>query len=258
MNIQLTVKFDVREHGGGLEFSNWSTVLLKAYASSLMQSAYSKMVFFCVGLCIFQGTADDVVDYSHGKQLWEHCKQKYEPLWIKGGNHCNLELYPQYIKHLKKFITAIETSSLQKTGSGPVPDQLDRPRSSTDFREKPRLSMDLRENLRRSIDFKEKPRTSTNHKETSRAGPDKKDKSRKSVDRSEKACNGAEIPEKARNSIDRSVTNHFQCAYVSCANVVSDKFSILLLQFWGHGEISWIVQYWLFQAQCNSCKKMTL
>lgn len=118
--------------------------------------------------------------------------------------------------------------------------------------------MDLRETLRRSIDFKEKPRTSTDHKEKSRAGPDKKDKSRKSVDRSEKACNGAEIPEKARNSIDRSVTNHFQCAYVSCANVVSDKFSILLLQFWGHGEISWIVQYWLFQAQCNSCKKMTL
>ncbi|KAL5167489.1 Alpha/beta hydrolase domain-containing protein 17C [Glycine soja] len=153
--------------------------------------------------CPVLGTDDDVVDYSHGKQLWEHCKQKYEPLWIKGGNHCNLELYPQYIKHLKKFITAIETSSLQKTGSGPVPDQLDRPRSSTDFREKPRLSMDLRENLRRSIDFKEKPRTSTNHKETSRAGPDKKDKSRKSVDRSEKAYIGAEIPEKARNSIDR-------------------------------------------------------
>ncbi|KAG4925964.1 hypothetical protein AAZX31_18G256500 [Glycine max] len=152
---------------------------------------------------VIHGTDDDVVDYSHGKQLWEHCKQKYEPLWIKGGNHCNLELYPQYIKHLKKFITAIETSSLQKTGSGPVPDQLDRPRSSTDFREKPRLSMDLRENLRRSIDFKEKPRTSTNHKETSRAGPDKKDKSRKSVDRSEKAYIGAEIPEKARNSIDR-------------------------------------------------------
>ncbi|KAL2618215.1 hypothetical protein AAZV13_08G232300 [Glycine max] len=152
---------------------------------------------------VIHGTADDVVDYSHGKQLWEHCKQKYEPLWIKGGNHCNLELYPQYIKHLKKFITAIETSSHKKTGSGPVPDQLDRPRNSTDFREKPRLSMDLRETLRRSIDFKEKPRTSTDHKEKSRAGPDKKDKSRKSVDRSEKACNGAEIPEKARNSIDR-------------------------------------------------------
>lgn len=164
-------------------------------------------------------------------------------MWIKGGNHCNLELYPQYLKHLKKFIAAIEKSSHKKSGPGPVPDQLDRPRSSTDFREKPRISMDLRENLRRSIDFKEKPRTSTDHKEWSRAGPDKKDKSRKSIDRSEKACNGAEVSEKARNSIDRSVTNYVQRATVSCSNVFSDNFSLLWLQFWAHGEVSWIVQY---------------
>ncbi|KAJ1435402.1 Serine aminopeptidase, S33 [Sesbania bispinosa] len=153
--------------------------------------------------CPVLGTADDVVDCSHGKQLWEHCKQKYEPLWVKGGNHCDLELYPQYIKHLKKFISAIEKSSRQKTGPGPVPDQLDKPRNSTDFREKPRPSMDLRSNSRRSIDFKEKPRASTDHKEKSRAGTDKKDKSRKSIDRPEKANNGTENPEKARNSIDR-------------------------------------------------------
>ncbi|BAT82122.1 hypothetical protein VIGAN_03208100, partial [Vigna angularis var. angularis] len=109
------------------------------------------------------------------------------------GSHCYLELYPEYIKHLRKFIVVIERPPYKKTGSEPVPDQLDRPRSSTDFREKPRLSMDLRETLRRSFDFKEKPRISTDHKEKSRA--DKKDKSRKSIDRSEKACNGAEIPE---------------------------------------------------------------
>ncbi|KAL2329761.1 hypothetical protein Fmac_017342 [Flemingia macrophylla] len=152
---------------------------------------------------VIHGTTDDVVDCSHGKQLWEHCKQKYEPLWIQGGNHCNLDLYPQYKKHLRKFIAAIENSSQQKIGYGLVPDQLDRPRSSTDFREKPRISMDLRENFRRSFDFKEKHRTSTDHKEKSRAGPDKKDKSRKSIDFYEKACNRAEIPENARKSIDR-------------------------------------------------------
>ena len=109
--------------------------------------------------------------------------------------------------------------------------------------------MDLRETLRRSIDFKEKPRTSTDHKEKSRAGPDKKDKSRKSVDRSEKACNGAEIPEKARNSIDRSVTNH-----VRLSNEID--FSIVIFRVIPpkrrHFESFW------FQAQCNSCKKMTL
>lgn len=147
------------------------------------------------------------MDCSHGKQLWEHCKQKYEPLWVKGGNHCDLELYPQYIKHLKKFIAAIEKSWRLKTGSGPVSDQLDKPRNSTDFREKPRSSMDLRENSRGSIDLKENPRASIDHKEKSRAGTDKRDKSRKSVDRPEKAYNGAELPEKSRNSIDRLVIN---------------------------------------------------
>ncbi|KAK1302581.1 hypothetical protein QJS10_CPB12g00492 [Acorus calamus] len=55
---------------------------------------------------IIHGTADEVVDCSHGKQLWELCKEKYEPLWLNGGGHCNLELYPEYIKHLKKFISA--------------------------------------------------------------------------------------------------------------------------------------------------------
>ncbi|XP_011021282.1 PREDICTED: alpha/beta hydrolase domain-containing protein 17B-like isoform X2 [Populus euphratica] len=34
---------------------------------------------------IIHGTSDEVVDCSHGKQLWELCKEKYEPLWINGG-----------------------------------------------------------------------------------------------------------------------------------------------------------------------------
>ncbi|GKV16917.1 hypothetical protein SLEP1_g27486 [Rubroshorea leprosula] len=65
---------------------------------------------------VIHGTADDVVDWSHGKQLWDLCKEKYEPLWIRGGNHCDLELHPQYIKHLRKFISTIEISPyLRKT-----------------------------------------------------------------------------------------------------------------------------------------------
>ncbi|KAI4346745.1 hypothetical protein L6164_007616 [Bauhinia variegata] len=153
---------------------------------------------------VIHGTADDVVDCSHGKQLWENCKEKYEPLWIKGGNHCDLELFPQYIKHLKKFVGAIEKSRNQRNGQGPISDQLDKPRNSSDFREKPRVSMDQRENSRHSIDLREKPRGSTDRKEKSRASVDKREKSRKSVDRPERAHNhGMDQPEKARNSIDR-------------------------------------------------------
>ncbi|KAJ9564366.1 hypothetical protein OSB04_000332 [Centaurea solstitialis] len=59
---------------------------------------------------VIHGTADEVVDHSHGKQLWELCKNQYEPLWLTGGGHCNLEFYPEFIRHLKKFILALGKS----------------------------------------------------------------------------------------------------------------------------------------------------
>ncbi|CAA0830032.1 alpha/beta-Hydrolases superfamily protein [Striga hermonthica] len=69
---------------------------------------------------VIHGTADEVVDCSHGKQLWELCKVKYEPLWISGGGHCNLELYPEFIKHLKKFVLALGKTRPAVSGSGPA------------------------------------------------------------------------------------------------------------------------------------------
>ncbi|KAI3711734.1 hypothetical protein L1987_70277 [Smallanthus sonchifolius] len=57
---------------------------------------------------VMHGTNDNVVDFSHGKQLYELAKYKYEPLWVQGGNHSNLESFPEYMPHLRKFITAME------------------------------------------------------------------------------------------------------------------------------------------------------
>ncbi|KAL3525809.1 hypothetical protein ACH5RR_014181 [Cinchona calisaya] len=150
---------------------------------------------------VIHGTADDVVDCSHGKQLWELCKEKYEPLWVKGGNHCDLELYPEYIKHLKKFIAAIEKSSHFRDGHKPSTDKLDDARNSTDCR--PRPSTDQREKSRLSTDQREKRKAASDLREKSRASVEKKEGSRKSVDYAEKANNSAEQPERARNSIDR-------------------------------------------------------
>lgn len=61
-----------------------------------------------------QGTRDDIVDCSHGKRLWELAKEKYDPLWVQGGGHCNLETFPEYIKHLRKFVHAMEKHSISK------------------------------------------------------------------------------------------------------------------------------------------------
>ncbi|XP_057502633.1 uncharacterized protein LOC130786334 [Actinidia eriantha] len=57
---------------------------------------------------VIHGTEDDVVNWLHGNGLWKMAKDPYEPLWIKGGGHCNLELYPDYIRHLCRFIQEME------------------------------------------------------------------------------------------------------------------------------------------------------
>ncbi|EXB77634.1 hypothetical protein L484_018150 [Morus notabilis] len=162
-----------------------------------------KIPFVNCPVLVIHGTADDVVDWSHGKQLWELCKEKYEPLWVKGGNHCDLELYPQYIKHLKKFISAIEKYPQLRTGSGKITEPSELPRNSTDVREKSRSSTDRRDKSRPSIEQREKPRISMDRREKSTASTDKRERSRKRVDRPDKANNNLDPPERARNSIDR-------------------------------------------------------
>ncbi|KAK2996236.1 hypothetical protein RJ639_025377 [Escallonia herrerae] len=57
---------------------------------------------------VIHGTEDDVVNWFHGNGLWKMARDPYEPLWIKGGGHCNLELYPDYIRHLCRFIQEME------------------------------------------------------------------------------------------------------------------------------------------------------
>ena len=106
-----------------------------------------------------------MVDCSHGKQLWELSKEKYEPLWLKGGGHCNLELYPEYIRHLRKFISFLEKSSLNRNGSRKSTDRPEHSRKSVDRLEPSRKSVDRNDHPRKSVDRKiEKARKSTDRK----------------------------------------------------------------------------------------------
>ncbi|KAG7586052.1 Alpha/Beta hydrolase fold [Arabidopsis thaliana x Arabidopsis arenosa] len=66
---------------------------------------------------VIHGTADEVVDWSHGKRLWELSKEKYEPLWISGGGHCDLELYPDFIRHLKKFVVSLGNKQAEQAAT---------------------------------------------------------------------------------------------------------------------------------------------
>ncbi|KAJ3679095.1 hypothetical protein LUZ60_017106 [Juncus effusus] len=142
---------------------------------------------------VIHGTSDEVVDCTHGKKLWELCKEKYEPLWIKGGNHCNLELYPEYIKHLKKFVAAIEKQPPPKQNDDSIPEET--PSSSQVLEAPVRADLDKMTDLageRKSVDMREKPRSSVDSRE------------RKSVDRREKARRSVDVADRPRSSVDQS------------------------------------------------------
>nr|KJB34979.1 hypothetical protein B456_006G094100 [Gossypium raimondii] len=152
------------------------------------------------------GTSDEVVDCSHGKQLWELCKEKYEPLWLKGGNHCDLEQYPEYIRHLKKFISTVEKSPSQRYSSRRSTDQFEQSRKSTDAFEVSRKSTDRREKPRKSTDRPEKLKNQSNNLdklEKLRISFDQLEKSRRSVDCHEKSRKNVDHQlERARKSVD--------------------------------------------------------
>ncbi|KAB1211224.1 Alpha/beta hydrolase domain-containing protein 17C [Morella rubra] len=138
---------------------------------------------------VIHGTADEVVDWSHGKRLWELSKQKFEPLWLSGGGHCNLELYPEFIKHLKKFVQTIGKSKAATNGSKKITvesdsqskpsesETSDKPESGTS--DKFELGSDLPEVSRNSLDSRLEKFRKSNKPEKSRMSTDRVDRFRR-------------------------------------------------------------------------------
>ncbi|GFZ18931.1 alpha/beta-Hydrolases superfamily protein [Actinidia rufa] len=145
---------------------------------------------------VMHGTADEVVDCSHGKQLWELCKEKYEPLWLSGGGHCNLEIYPEFIRHLKKFVLSLSKSKAATSGSNKttvVSEDLSKPSESgtsdaSEPRPKPsesgtsdafKLRPDIPEASRNSLDSRLEKSKKSNKPEKSRMSTDHVDRFRR-------------------------------------------------------------------------------
>ncbi|EEC72656.1 hypothetical protein OsI_06185 [Oryza sativa Indica Group] len=163
---------------------------------------------------VIHGTADEVVDCSHGRALWELSKVKYEPLWVKGGNHCNLELYPEYIKHLKKFVGAIEKSPPLYDESPESSGPSDNTQTNPEGTEESRKSTDCREKTRSSIDH----RQSTDRRDKSRGSTDRRDKNRKSVDQPRASV---DQPDRPRKSVDRFGGVMKSVRYIDCFRVTT-------------------------------------
>ncbi|GBG87308.1 hypothetical protein CBR_g45368 [Chara braunii] len=58
-------------------------------------------------ILVMHGTNDEVVDCSHGKRLHELCKNPFEPLWIEGGKHCDLEFFPQHASNVVGIVVTL-------------------------------------------------------------------------------------------------------------------------------------------------------
>ncbi|XP_073101054.1 uncharacterized protein [Elaeis guineensis] len=155
---------------------------------------------------VIHGTSDDVVDCSHSKQLWSLCKEKYEPLWLKGGNHCDLELFPEYIAHLKKFVSTVEKSPSKRNTLKKSTDNFELSRRSTDCFEASRNSTNQREKPRHSTEkLRSKDRMSSNIEklEKLKLSFNLTEKSRRSLDCLQKSRKKTDQLESTRKSVDR-------------------------------------------------------
>lgn len=54
---------------------------------------------------VIHGTEDEVVDFSHGQLIQQRCPRTCEPLWLDGAGHNDIEIYPQYIQRLEKYVS---------------------------------------------------------------------------------------------------------------------------------------------------------
>ena len=101
---------------------------------------------------------------------------KHSPLWLSGGGHCNLELYPDYIRHLKKFVSGLGKKSAKSdlkevTATDEASHKDAEPASSDKPQEKPqekakcrqvsRKGLDSRVGKSKTVDVPEKPRMSS-------------------------------------------------------------------------------------------------
>lgn len=82
---------------------------------------------------VIHGTDDEVIDFSHGLEIYDRTPVTVEPLWVEGAGHNDVELYGQYLDRLKRFLevdvpkqqhqtvtnsTSISTRTTSHIGSG--------------------------------------------------------------------------------------------------------------------------------------------
>jgi abhydrolase domain-containing protein 17 len=163
------------------------------------------------------------VDCSHGKRLWELSHHKYEPLWIEGGDHSNLEYFPVFIRHLKKFLSAMkklpaENGASTETGKSPAESKTPSD-NNVALPGAPQLIPQRIGTSRKTTEHVDKHRRSTGYREKARISTGKRERSRRSVDWTGRIKEEDEQLEKPRKSFDRlaiSLSLHLNEYFFTC------------------------------------------
>ena len=203
--------------------------------------------------------------------MWELCQQKYEPLWLKGGNHCNLELYPEYLRHLRKFISSVEKPPSQRVSFRRSVDRVEQSRGSTDCFETPRKSTDQRDKPRKSTDRTEKMKfhefkfNNTEKLEKIRVQFDQMERSRRSVEYNDKS-RSIEFQDKSRRSVDvqferprksidwldriRASWTSWSVSYIGAGFATREE---KVQRYIRHSYLHWGFNLWFAECICYSC-----
>merc|ERR1739848_65092 len=63
---------------------------------------------------VIHGTEDEVIDFSHGLHMNELAVDKFDPLWVNGAGHNDIEHYPQYMHRLDRLMRDLHRLLAQK------------------------------------------------------------------------------------------------------------------------------------------------
>ena len=56
---------------------------------------------------VIHGTEDEVIDFTHGLQIYDLATKTVDPLWVEGAGHNDIEYYPVYLQRLNKLMAEL-------------------------------------------------------------------------------------------------------------------------------------------------------
>lgn len=78
------------------------------------------LLFLSLSLSFPSYFQDEIVHHSHGEQLAERCGGPVKSIFVEGGGHNDLELYPSFLEGLTDFVLSLATSSVNDAVGGDI------------------------------------------------------------------------------------------------------------------------------------------